>query len=262
MVGERNMKYLYKYCWWGEKAKKIILNNELHFANPKLFNDPFDCRIAVKIEGTEEAFLKVLEQNKAQMIKEMVAQEPGLGISEAEKVINEEIKKNYNNPAFREMVSMHQVESMCRGIGVSCFTSENDNLLMWAHYANSHKGICFEFKAGERFFGAAQQVMYQDNIPEINYFSGPEEWMKCILTKSNHWKYERESRIVMPGANDKYTPFPAELLTGVIMGSQVDMETKNEVITLLKKRQTSVKLYQAIVKHDTFGLDIKEVMTI
>lgn len=28
---------------------------------------------------------------------------------------------------------------------VACFTTRNDNFLMWSHYASSHKGICLEF---------------------------------------------------------------------------------------------------------------------
>lgn len=253
------MEYLYKYCRWDEKANRIIKNNELHFSNPKFFNDPFDCRIAVKIEGTKEDFLKVFEQNKEQMINGMVAKEPGLSIAEAEKIIVELIKENYNSSVFREMISTQGVESICKEIGVSCFSSENDNLLMWAHYADSHKGVCFEFKAGGSFFGAAQQVQYQDDIPEVNYFSAPEVWMQCILTKSNHWSYENESRIVLPGANNKYVSFPAELLTGVILGKQIDTVKKNEIITLLKEQHPSVKLYQADVRRDVFSLDIKEI---
>ena len=29
--------------------------------------------------------------------------------------------------------------------GIACFLSNCDNLLMWAHYADSHKGVCLKF---------------------------------------------------------------------------------------------------------------------
>ena len=29
--------------------------------------------------------------------------------------------------------------------GVACFTTELNNILMWSHYADGHKGFCLEF---------------------------------------------------------------------------------------------------------------------
>ncbi len=37
-------------------------------------------------------------------------------------------------------------------IGILCFTEKNDNLLMWSHYANSHKGFVLEFYPEHQFF--------------------------------------------------------------------------------------------------------------
>ena len=37
-------------------------------------------------------------------------------------------------------------------VGVLCFASKENNLLMWAHYSNNHKGICLELDKDSDFF--------------------------------------------------------------------------------------------------------------
>jgi hypothetical protein len=34
--------------------------------------------------------------------------------------------------------------------GVACFSALPDDLLMWAHYADKHRGVCLKF-VGNRF---------------------------------------------------------------------------------------------------------------
>jgi hypothetical protein len=41
---------------------------------------------------------------------------------------------------------------------------------------------------------------------------------RIILTKSKHWSYEREYRLVRPGMAGRKLDYPVELLTGIIFG--------------------------------------------
>ena len=51
-------------------------------------------------------------------------------------------------------------------------TENPDNLLMWAHYARNHTGLCIEFDTSEDFLLATElyQVRYNENNlrPTIN----------------------------------------------------------------------------------------------
>ncbi len=51
-------------------------------------------------------------------------------------------------------------------IGVICFSSNYDNILMWSHYANNHKGICIEFDLNDSFFHGK----YKDVPSELDLF--------------------------------------------------------------------------------------------
>ena len=48
--------------------------------------------------------------------------------------------------------------------GILSLCAKNDDILMWSHYASSHRGICLEFKAGDNdpFFAYALPVTYPD----------------------------------------------------------------------------------------------------
>lgn len=105
-------------------------------------------------------------------------------------------------------------------VGVLCFTTKEDNLLMWAHYANNHTGICIEFDRNAEFFngqyknacglfgrtvkdyyqniGKLREVKYEIERPmyvepsELEY--NTESW----FVKSPEWEYEEEQRLLRP----------------------------------------------------------------
>jgi hypothetical protein len=104
----------------------------------------------------------------------------------------------------------------------------NNNLLMWSHYADQHKGIVLEFDADRLGFesykphpvttydsvletevldeietnkrlsvnpGLIQRVRYNSKRPSYNDF---ENILEHFLVKSDEWIYEKEHRIVLP----------------------------------------------------------------
>ncbi len=48
------------------------------------------------------------------------------------------------------------------GAGILSLSKVRDDILMWTHYADRHRGLCFEFdgSANCNFFGEAQPVVY------------------------------------------------------------------------------------------------------
>ena len=87
-----------------------------------------------------------------------------------------------------------------------------DDLLMWAHYGESHQGIVIKFKClpeADNALCIAQPVSYSETIPYlttiqdcVNGFCGIESFnvkeyfRKRALTKSPHWCYEKEWRVI------------------------------------------------------------------
>lgn len=129
-------------------------------------------------------------------------------------------------------------------ISLSCQMS---SVLMWGHYANSHKGVCLVFKIPvnveqDRFISQIQcsklhlvpmlyrdkRILVRDYVTEIRndaieYQLGDLK-RHLISYKPNDWLYEREFRLVIPSNVLKYesgaiyTSVLAENLIGVILG--------------------------------------------
>jgi hypothetical protein len=130
---------------------------------------------------------------------------------------------------------------------------------MWSHYASHHKGIVAEFESTSLLHYdnqdislnlAALPVDYDDKKPLISKFDREFE-KKCLLTKSNHWCYEEESRVVLNP--NQFSPLKKEhgihpyhryLLKSVIIG----LKCENKHIDLITQEVASV--------NESFGLSI------
>ena len=98
------------------------------------------------------------------------------------------------------------------GTYVSCFSSENDSVLMWSHYAKSNTGICVEYDfnnlpVNHLLTKSIFPVRYTDSpvvLTDLFYdenqtiFSYPLETavLCAALNKATIWSYENEWRLV------------------------------------------------------------------
>jgi hypothetical protein len=78
--------------------------------------------------------------------------------------------------------------------GLVCFSKYWHNPVLWAHYAESHKGLClgFELPDGER--PLARAVEYVENPIRVAHLD-LEFANKMLFTKYDHWRYEDEIRV-------------------------------------------------------------------
>ena len=95
-----------------------------------------------------------------------------------------------------------------------------NNELMWATYANYHRGICLGFDASDPFFEGIQPVQYVDAPTTETITSKASEtlldpWSLC---KSKAWEFQKEWRLVLPGDEPKRVGFPKEALKVVVLG--------------------------------------------
>ena len=68
---------------------------------------------------------------------------------------------------------------------------------MWAHYANSHRGLCYGFEVASK---SLVKIDYVDELKEFDTRAlsddgfSKKEAAYASRTKSAHWRYEREWR--------------------------------------------------------------------
>lgn len=144
------------------------------------------------------------------------------------------------------------------------FGKENkSNLLMWAHYADSHRGICIQYK-----IDASNLLDTKDEIIrllDINYnksfpINGNVSFKDSLIVKSKDWEYEKETRLIMYSRNEKnyYCQLENYKIEAIYMGCLISSEKRNELITLLN--DSNIKLYQMKFSNDDITrLEAREI---
>lgn len=183
---------LYTYCKINDNTIDGILNNYLWFTKPKDFNDPYDCYPYHEI-GLSETDIQDYRNSCIDWLKS-----------------NNEIVLFDKNP--RQYI-IKSLDNIINNIGVKCFSEVDNEMLMWGHYADSHRGMCLEFDCNldKTFFSGTQnlenalyKVEYCDDIPKFDFtqptkFGNDLEIRRshhAIALKSSKWADEKEIRLV------------------------------------------------------------------
>lgn len=138
-------------------------------------------------------------------------------------------------------------------IGIYSLSTTNIDELLWAHYANSHKGFCVEYdldllidnhvKERKRKFS----VVYSSVAPEIKFndiinLKNEDLIRKMFGYKSKKWKYEDEYRIVTENFGAYNYDYKA--VKSIYFGLRMDEKQKKDIIQRLSGR--GIKYYQII----------------
>lgn len=178
-------RFIYKYYSNEKNRLQDTLNNQtIWFSKPKVFNDPFDCMLKVDTDNTEE---EIIEYVNYLCIKNNISGSRRL------KLIS-----NFLIPGYRFTNTNKSIENAVLKSGVSCFSKNKNNIIMWSHYANSHQGYCLKFDLlkDPNFFMIPMIVKYKKKYPYFNFIRNNKDLFKFTFGyKYNDWRYEEEIRI-------------------------------------------------------------------
>ena len=144
-----------------------------------------------------------------------------------------------------------------------------DDVLMWGHYGDSHRGFCLEFrpKNDRTFREMCFPVIYQPDYPDLNA-SGPSPdgiphpLLRLLMTKSEQWSYESEWRMVLQIESDEQLPsatsfeYDPHVLTGIIFGLRMPEEHKH-LIRLITASFPHRRYYQAVRDEASYAIKIE-----
>jgi Protein of unknown function (DUF2971) len=163
--------------------------------------------------------------------------------------------------AARSEFKAQQAEFL-KNKGISCFSEVHDNLLMWAHYADSYRGFCMEFRTDIDAFQKLEQVQYVPEMPEISLVpficnQDPSPWIEAAyLTKHHSWAYEREWRAIHSQVGTLYS-YPAEALKTVYFGSRIDAQEIDLICIILCAQNPHVQLRVGTLNSDGFRIEFE-----
>ncbi len=142
-------------------------------------------------------------------------------------------------------------------IGVFSLSEIPDNILMWSHYSDHHRGFCIEFARhpNNRLGGSeCVPVIYDGDTPEYNSteLEKEEAFARIATTKSEYWRYEQEWRMISKNKGNRTFHLPAPI-TAIIFGERMTDQNKKTILNIMGPEM----VYKKAVKVDgRYNLDI------
>lgn len=235
--------------------ERMIVHRELYFSAPIKFNDPFDCRPVFSVKGTDR---QVRDYCDRVVSKHM----PNLSRERRRAEVREILSDPLRNPCSPQATSALQAahtKRVTEQVGVLCLSAVADNILMWAHYSDAHQGVCVIFDPNVDFFLQAQNVQYPKFRPHINPICDTEEEMmtSALLTKSDHWAYEKEWRIIHYQRGPGTYVYPQGALVGVVLGAQISPINEALIRKWIGEIPIPAFIYRASPSAIEFRVEIK-----
>ncbi|MFO1429362.1 MAG: DUF2971 domain-containing protein [Candidatus Competibacteraceae bacterium] len=244
----------------------IVQQCQLRFTQLGDLNDPFETQAVRPISevGSREFYEYASKMGSPSIFTPQEMQDRAIRRRQAELARDEYINK---------VLSL---------LGVLSLAEHRDNLLMWAHYADSHNGILIEFNLN-KFFAAdyhprnwpcehdslfkLRKIKYKRGVPRLNSDSrkGLEQ---LVFTKSTDWSYEQEWRLCR-AVNDadsvvsKDSRFPIYLFSfptlaihSVSFGCRISREQIQELTKTIRKdrKYEHIKFYSVQLREDRSGI--------
>lgn len=239
---------LYKFKRFNCHSIRMMKKGEIYISTPSKLNDPLDC---------------ALLESWIDLVKSRLQEKYGddhLGI------------QPFTDPITQEVSPLlDAVKTRLARTGVFSLCGRCDDPLMWSHYGDEHRGICVGFDCEKleqliddeegfnkdrRFIGLFK-VNYEpippygeliERIMERNHISGRpvhsattlfvDSLVRAMATKSDHWEYEEEQRILMHLSREnnyesEKVRVPLECIAEVNVGFRVPPTVLHQVDTIL-----------------------------
>lgn len=191
------------------------------------------------------------------------------------------------DPEFGELSYSEYVKLRMNNIGVLSFSENKENLLMWAHYANEHKGVvagitCLEgvsifenlfteitcistYWMGDEwssFNGIPKPVSYRKGMRYRNDKFDYDYSNICIegadrilheifLQKSDEWIYEQEHRVILRLEQADRVSIPS---LNLIKNKKIIKKLKQSQFVLFDSKGFTVDLYKVEDKFERLSL--------
>jgi hypothetical protein len=242
---------LYKYQPFNAQTLENLTTASVWFSAPINLNDPYDCDLAgIDPAKLTEADFQLALDHMQELTPEQTARWCPGGVMTLR--FRESLVK-YLEQVFDE----HRADRRQRR-GIACFSERYDDIVMWSHYANGHRGFCLEFDTAIKPFSSAKPVTYNDDFPSVPLsllFSDActdadtDVLLQAfVLTKAKCWEYEQEWRAMHmePGKGFGYGP---RGLTGLYIGAAMPDAQREIIFRILSG--TAVKFY--VMRRDKRG---------
>lgn len=265
----------YKYRPFDKYINSLFKERKLHFSLPSQFNDPFDSKLHFIVTGSDDEIKRVIgekftgtDEKKIELFRQVKEKKVSL--------------ETVFDVSFKDLQDSN---------AVFCLSENPNNILMWSHYANGHKGVCLGFhnslfagsnsiKLEDGQFGTFSEVYKYGHVPTIKVLYQdqlPKPYNMVTMnmldldaftrTKSVQWSYEQEHRLVIPKSlfnNETHTAiYDRSSLAEVYLGVNSCENDIAATIKLIKENFFAFGekplVYKAKLSGTIYGIKLKKL---
>jgi hypothetical protein len=175
---------LYKYLPFDESyILDTLENGEFLFRSANYFNDPFELNPA----------LKTLKLDEIPNFSKQLLKRNNIDRKHTKKLKNKLEVKGNQKIFWEKFIREHR-----KNIYIFCLSKTPYNLNLWAHYSESHKGVCFEIKLDSNMKYITHEVDYVETRPEFSLKKKDDvkNFENLYTKKSKIFDKEEEYRVI------------------------------------------------------------------
>ena len=183
----------------------------------------------------------------------------------------EDTKRLLDTPYNAVTKARKLIDSQLLKYRVSCFSRRANISLMWSHYADHHKGVCYCFKAEKPegvFVNPVNwgSVVYSSQLPTLTVY---QDYIRknmldaiasdVLLTKPMEWAYEEEVRYWSTASSPAVSFDPSKLRAIIVGRRTIDSEIdqiKLEIDTFNQTNNQTVEMWFAHRNVSSFTLGV------
>lgn len=291
------VSHLFKYTTV-ETAKRVIASRAFRWSSPLKFNDPFDHQTGLQWPFSGEELALALADACRRVVFGTNPFEPmrpttfGLLLSQARLISGRLPQAEFESSLLVACQDVaRSFPNHCRDLNefliqeltrsrVLCLTDRPDNVVMWSHYSDEHRGVVFKLNRLDHIdhrMLAARRVDYSDEplvYAQLGEYVGHllgecdlpvvERVREIAYRKHPDWAYESEWRLHMPLLDcpdgDGFSCFdePQELFDSIVLGCRIDEEVARDVVLLAREHLPAAQIFRAVRCRDRIRLDFEK----
>lgn len=219
---------LYKY-FGVDRLVSMLKEPSIRFTQPEYLNDPYECHLTLDRHALAADF----REFRKRLSPDISNAELDSAVEAAESQIVIDALLEYRRQRDN--------------LGILSLSEDPLQLLMWSHYGSEHAGVCVEFDVTKlmpnlgnvqpKQLSILRPVRYTQQ--KVAGLPRPDTIIDVLTTKSNHWSYEREWRMVRTldmtrKINERIhvVDFPIEAIKVVYLGAKFPAARLDEVTKL------------------------------
>lgn len=281
---------LYKYRSDSEFTENIFTKKQIWLATPDTLNDPFECSYKISLDLIQAHIEEICKARilgffsscvmfsregktpfgipKNEIDGFWMSLKPESSLKDHYRLLKE--FQNKHGLSFSDPENMFdQLKKSIKEVGIFSLSSEIDNQLLWAHYADESRGIAIGFgvTSDSRLSNSKHclKVEYSNDISEkrdigfnqqVDFYLDPQKrnfssdikisfsdpfFQRIISTKPKAWSYENEWRYVEETSGLFSLPAP---ICEVVFGLRAKKETVEKYKKLAIDSNNNIQFFQ------------------